>query len=263
MAKTEKELAFLRGIYVEPEFTSKFTELFNEGVVVDGFSTITYLNAGAGGHSIEMGDKLGQEVELFPVCEDADLREIARQKAETVQSDIDFSTELPKARSELVVADASLLPPGSVAEFVWEAAQNTAAKLVFYLPTSGSFGEVFSYLWEVLLELGLEDRGNEVEELITGLMTVGQAEDTAISMRLTKVKSLTKSEFLEYESGAAFLESPLMQYFLLPAWLDFLSEEEQEKVKNGLAAKIDEDRGDMTFRIALKATVVWGERTDA
>lgn len=260
MNKTEKELAFLRGIYVEPEYTSKFTELFNEGVVVKGYSTITYINAGAGGHAIEIRDKLGEDVEVFPVCEDAELREIAQKKAETVGSGVDFSTAAPMARSEMVIADASLLAPSSVEAFLAEAAERTSGKFVFFLPTSGSFGEVFSYLWEVLLELGLEEKGPAVEDLITGIATVRQAEEAALGLRLTKVDSITKSEALEYESGESFLESPLVRYFLAPNWLGFLDEDERGRVMERLALKIDEDRNDMNFRFAVKATVVSGEK---
>ncbi|MCO6510069.1 MAG: hypothetical protein J5I65_04680 [Aridibacter famidurans] len=261
MDKTEKELAFLRGIYVEPEYTSKFTELFNEGVVVEGYSTITYINAGAGGHAIEIRDKLGEDVEVFPVCEDAELREIARQKSETVQSGVDFSTAAPMARSEMVIADASLLAPWALDAFLAEAVEQTAGKFVFFLPTSGSFGEVFSYLWEVLLEEGLDDKCPEVEGLITGIKTVSQAEEAARALELRKVESLTKSEILEYESGESFIDSPLVRYFLLPNWLGFLEDDERRRVMKSLASKIDEDRDDMSFRFAVKATVVSGVRS--
>ncbi|QQS43062.1 MAG: hypothetical protein IPM63_09085 [Acidobacteriota bacterium] len=260
MDKTEKELAFLRGIYVEPEFTSKFTELFNEGVVVEGYSTITYINAGAGGHAIEICEKLGEDVDLFPVCEDAELREIARQKSETLQSRVDFSTAAPMARSEMVIADASLLAPHALHAFLAEAAERSLGKFVFFLPTSGSFGEVFSYLWEVLLDVGLGDKGAAVEDLITGITTVSQAEEAATGLGLTKVESITKNEALEYESGESFIDSPLVRYFLVPNWLGFLDEEERGRVLERLAAKIDEERDDMSFRFAVKATVVSGER---
>jgi hypothetical protein len=259
MDLTEKELAFLRGIYVEPEWTSKFTELINESVVVDGFSTITYINAGAGGHAIEIADKLGEDVEVFPVSENRELREIARTKVETVGSRVDFSTEPPMGRSELVIADASFVQPSELEEFLSNARKSASRKLVFFLPTSGSFGEVFSYLWEVLLELDLLDKSGGVEDLISGLTTVNRAESAAMALDLKKVASFTKNEFLEYASGKEFLESPLVRYFLMPGWLEFLEEDQRERVVDGLAAKIDEDRKEMTFRIAVKATVVSGE----
>lgn len=259
MHKTEKELAFLRGIYVEPEWTSKFTDLFNEGIVVEGYSTITYLNAGAGGHAIEIGDKLGGDVEVFPVCENPDLAEIAKAKAETVRSGVDFSTERPMARSELVIADASLLRSEDLDAFLAGAMECVSTKLVFFVPTAGSFGEVFSFLWEVLLELGLQEKAGAVESLISGLRTVSEAEAAAMRLRLNRVESITKNEYFEYETGRDFLESPLVRFFLLPTWLDFLDEDQRERVVEALAAKIDEDRNEMSFRFAVKATVVSGE----
>lgn len=259
MDKTEKELSFLRGIYVEPEWTKKFTEIFNESVVVKKVSTITYLNAGAGGHAIEISDKLGDAVEIFSVCENPDLREIAMTKAETVQSGVDFSTEVPMGRSELVIADASLVPPYELEEFLADARESASGKLVFFLPTSGSFGEIFSYLWEVLLELDLPEEAQGVERLITELTTVQQAEAAAKSLDLTKVKSVTKTEAFEYASGKEFLDSPLVRYFLMPSWLEFLDDYQWERVEKRLAAKIDEDRKEMAFRFSVKATVVTGK----
>jgi hypothetical protein len=259
MEKTEKELAFLRGIYVEPEWTSKFTELFNESVIVDEYSTITYINAGAGGHAIEIGDKLEQDVEIFPVCENQDLREIAMTKAETLQSGVGFSTELPIGRSDLVIADATFVPHYELDESLSEARDSASRKLVFFLPTSGSFGEIFSYLWEVLFEQDLLEKAGGVEDLIAGLITVNRAEAAAMALDLRKVESVTKNEFLEYASGKEFLESPLVRYFLMPGWLEFLDEDQRERVAEGLAAKIDEDRKEMSFRFSVKATVVSGE----
>lgn len=260
MEKTEKELAFLRGIYVEPEFTSKFTELFNEGVVVDGVSTITYLNAGAGGHAIEIGDKLGEDVEVFPVCEDAELVEIAKSKAESVKSDVDFSTKVPMAQSDLVIADASLTATNDIQEFLSRCADCSSGRLAFFLPTAGSFGEVFSYLWEVLSNSDDPAVSSAVESLISGLRTVSQAEEIALGLDLTKVQSLTKNEVLEFEDGTAFVESPLVKYFLLPRWLGSVPEESRAEVVQALARKIDEESDGMTFRFALKATVIWGEK---
>ncbi|REJ75682.1 MAG: hypothetical protein DWQ47_09450 [Acidobacteria bacterium] len=261
MTKTEKELAFLRGIYVEPEYTAKFTELFNENVVVDGVSTITYVNAGAGGHAIEIGDKLGEGVDVFPVCEDAELREIAQQKSESVKSGVDFSTEAPLARSEMAIADASLITPRLVDDFLESAAKCSSGRFAFFLPTAGSFGEVFSILWEVLLDEGLENKGEAVENLITEIKTVSQAEEAALALGLTKVQSISKPEMLEFENGESFVDSPLVRYFFLPEWLSFLDDEETERVLKGLAEKIDDDRNEITFRTSVKATVIWGEKT--
>ena len=260
MDKTEKELAFLRGIYVEPEWTSKFTELFNESVVVDGVSTITYLNAGAGGHAIAISDKLGDDVDVFPVCENAELREIAVSKAESVKCSIDFSTEPPLSPSEMAIADASLVDTADLDLFLERAVESTSGRFAFFVPTAGSFGEVFSYLWEVLLEDGVAEECGAVEDLISGLRTVSQSEEKALELRLNKVESVTKSEVMEFEDGTAFINSPLVKYFLLPAWLSGLSEERREEVSTALARKIDEESGGMTFRFALKATVVWGEK---
>jgi hypothetical protein len=64
----------------------------------------------------------------------------------------------------------------------------------------------------------------------------------------------------EYDDGAAFISSPLVSDFLIPEWLETLSEDEKEQVTNKLAQLIDVEEADLTFRFSVKATLLTGEK---
>jgi hypothetical protein len=129
-----------------------------------------------------------------------------------------------------------------------------------FLPTASSFGEVFSLLWETLLYLDLLEKGSEVERLIVEIPTVSSVEETAKNLGLKKIHTETKNETFEFDNGALFVSSPLVEDYLLPGWLDFLDENEKERVKNKLAETIDDDCQEMSFRFSVKATLLVGEK---
>ena len=259
--KTEKELAFLRGLYVENDWTPKFTDIFDEKFKKGKPKTFLYVNAGTGNHALGLMEKFGEDTEVFASCENSELRQIAQEKANAIKAGIDFSTSLPMAQSELVLADASFVAPRKVSEFLSETVEQAEKRIAFYLPTSGSFGEVFSYLWEVLLDLDLLDAENGVEDLIQELPVVTDVKDKLRESGFRKIESTIKSEFLEFEDGKDFVESPLIKYFLMPGWVGFLQDKEKEQVINKLAQKIDDERDELTFRCSIKATLFSGDRT--
>ena len=58
---------------------------------------------------------------------------------------------------------------------------------------------------------------------------------------LKNVKSFTENELFEFETGKEFVNAPLVEIFFLPAWLDFLDENEKERVKEKLAQMVDNE----------------------
>ena len=260
MTKTKKEIAFLHGLTVEPEWTQRFTEIFDETVKIGKIETLTYINAGAGNHAIELDEKLGEDVEVFAVCESIELKEIAQVKAEATKSELDFSTEFPLAESDFVLADASLVKPKNLQEFLTKAVHSSNESVVFFLPTAGSFGEVFSYLWEVLLDLDMVEKGADVENLIQDLPTVSHVEEMFKNLNIKSIETTTKKEAFDFENGQEFIDSPLVKFFFMPVWFDFLDEKQKEQVTKKLAQKIDEDCDGMSFRFTVKATVMGGKR---
>lgn len=263
MTKTAKEIAFLRGLTVEPEWTEKFTDIFDETFEIGDIETLTYINAGAGNHAIELQDRLGKDTEVFAVCETPELQEIAQVKAEATKSSLDFSTSLPLAGSDLVVADASLVRPSDLEAFLSRAVGASTGEVVFFLPTSGSFGEIFSYLWEVLLDLDLLGRNEDVEHLITDLPTVSGVGEIFGGLRMKKIATTTRNEVFEFENGDEFINSPLVRYFFFPVWLGFLDEGQEAEVIRELGRKIDEECGEMSFRFTVKATIMSGEKGES
>ncbi len=260
MSKTKKEIAFLRGLTVEPEWTQRFTDIFDETVKIKKIETLTYINAGAGNHAIEVYEKLGGKTEVFPVCETEEIQNIAQVKAEATKSKLDFSTKFPLAESDFVIGDASLVEPSDLEDFLKKAVHSSNNSVVFFLPTAGSFGEVFSYLWEVLLDLDLLDKSEDLEKLINNLPTVSHVEEMFKDLKVKKIETTTKNELFEFDSGTEFIESPLVQFFFMPSWFGFLNKKEKEQVRKKLAEKIDKDCNGMTFRFTVKATVMGGKR---
>lgn len=261
MSKTEKELAFLRDLYIETDWTERFTNLFDDNFKFSGDEEkILYANAGAGNHALALREKLDDKIEIFGVSETRELLNIARAKADAIQANVDFSIVYPTEKFDAVLADASFVRLAELKDFLRKIVDSSKIQVAFFLPTASSFGDVFSFLWETLLNLDMLEKGAWVERLVSEIPTVSSVEVTAKSLGLKKIETETKNEFFEFDNGDAFINSPLAADFLLPVWLDFLDENEKERVKNKLAQLIDDDCQEMSFRFSVKATLVVGEK---
>jgi ubiquinone/menaquinone biosynthesis C-methylase UbiE len=242
MEKTQKELAFLRDLYVTPDWTRRFAELADNHLELDDAENVLYLNAGTGDHCFAIRDKVKDKTAVFARCENEDILSIARDKAIAVRSDVDFSTMTFEDDSfDAVIADASLVLPDDVDDFVEDAVRvaKTGGTVTFFLPSAGSFGEVFSLLWEVLFNEDLGDHGHDAETMITEQASVAALKEKAETFGLLKLKTETANEIFEFENGNAFISSPLVEDFLLPHWLETLDENEKEQVTQKLAQLID------------------------
>jgi len=263
MAKTQKELAFLHDLYVRPDWTLRFTELADKHLVLDSAEDLLYINAGSGDHCFAIRDRTGDKTAIFGVCENEHVLSIARDKAIAVRSDVDFSTgRFDNESFDLVIADASFVEPSSVATFVMDVVRVATAggTVLFFLPSAGSFGEIFSLLWEVLFSEDLGEHGQAAEKMISEIATVSQLKAIAADAGLEKLTTETANEVFEFESGSAFVASPLVSDFLLPRWLEKLSGNEKERVTARLAQLIDEEDGTLSFRFSVKATIVTGRK---
>ena len=263
MEKTQKELAFLRDLYVTPDWTRRFAELADKHLNFDDTENVLYLNAGTGDHCFAIRDKLDDKTAVFARCENEDVLSIEKDKAIAVRSDVDFSTiDFEDESFDNVIADASLVLPDNVDEFVESAVRvaKTGGTVTFFLPSAGSFGEVFSLLWEVLFNEDLGDHGHDAETMITEQASVAILKQKAEAFGLSKLKTETANEIFEFENGAAFIASPLVEDFLFPHWVETLDENEKERVKGKLAQLIDSEDGDLSFRFSVKATVLTGTK---
>lgn len=260
MSKTEKELAFLQDLYITPDWTERFTELLGDNFSTDEFENILYMNAGTGNHALALEEKLEENTQLFAVVENEELLKIAQAKAEVIKSDINFTALLPDKKFDAVIADASLVESAKINDFIKEAADHSRWQIALLLPTAGSFGDIFSYLWQVFFELDWLDKGAQVESLISDIPTVSKAEEIIKDLGFNKVESKTKNELFEFDNGAEFVESSLVRDFVLRERLDFLSEDEKEQVYEKLAQTIDAESEGITFRFAVKATLITGAK---
>ena len=262
MSKNEKELAFLRDLVVDEGWTQRFTDILDENFKVAGKADILYVNTGTGSHALALKKKMRKKMPLHGVAETAELQTIAQAKAAATEADVTFSTRLPDDKYDVVLTDASFTPPGELKGLVESSARLAENQVFFFLPTAGSFGEIYSLLWESFFNAGLMDHGAAVERLIIALPTVSETEKLAAAAGLTNVTAITKIENFDFKNSKEFMDAPLLADFLLPAWLGFLDRTEHKKVCKELAKLIDRESADLTFRFSVKATLISGEKNE-
>lgn len=263
MAKTQKELAFLRDLYIGADWTRRFTDLIDKNFDLSDSENVLYINAGTGEHAFSLRERLDEKVGIFATCEDEDILHIARDKAAVTKSDVDFSMiRFEDDAFDSVIADASFTRPADYEELVDEAVRvaKSGANVGILSVTAGSFGEIFSLLWEVLFNEDIGEHGQAVEEMISELPTASTIKDIARRAGLENVETHLANEVFEYDDGAAFVSSPLVSDFLLPVWLKTLDEEDRERATDKLSKLIDSEDGNMSFRFSVKATLLTGEK---
>ena len=263
MPKSQKELAFLRDLYIQDDWTKRFTDLVDKHIDLRDSENMLYVNAGTGAHAMAIGERFGEKTDIFATCEDSDVLTIARDKAAAVRSEVDFSdTRFEDDAFDAVLADATFVRPVDIEHFIENVVgtARTGADVAIFLPSAGSYGEIFTLLWEILFNDDLGEHGAVVENLIAELPTVWRLEELAAASGLVNINTETVTEGFEYDNGAAFIASPLVADFLLPNWLETLDENEKERVNKELAQLIDAEDGTLSFRFSVKATLVTGEK---
>ncbi len=263
MAKTQKELAFLRDLYIQTEWTQRFTELADKHMDLSDSENMLYLNAGTGGHALAIGDKFGETTNVFALCENEDLLTISIDKGAAIKSDVDFSMlRFEDEAFDAALADATFVPPAEVEAFIDDTVRvaRTGGDIAVYLPTAGSYGEVFSLMWEALFTEDLMEHASSVETLIAELPSIAVIEQMAKRSGMVNINTQMATELFEYENGGEFIESPLVADFLMPVWLDSLDEDEKERVTKRLAQLIDSEDGSLPFIFTVKATLLTGEK---
>lgn len=263
MAKTERELAFLRDLDINESWTRRFTDLIDKHIGFKDAKNILYINAGTGDHCIAIREKVGDKTTMSATCENAELLNIARDKGAATKSAIEFSDgDFDDDSFDAVVADASFTRPEGISGFITEAVRvaKPGGEVAIVLPSSGSFGEVFSLLWEVLFNEDLGEHGQAAESMIAQIPTVSRVEEIAENAGLKDVKTESSNEIFEFKNGAEFVGSPLVSDFLLPVWLETLSDDDRFRVTEKLVELIDAEDGSLSFRFSVKVTLVIGKK---
>ena len=177
MAKTERELAFVRDLDINETWTKRFTDLLDKHVGFKKAEKILYINAGTGDHCIAVREKVNETTEMFATCENDELLKIARDKGAATKSAIEFSEgDFDDDSFDAVIADASFTRPEGISGFITEAVRvaKPGGEVAIVLPSAGSFGEVFSLLWEVFFNEELGDDTNAAETLIARIPSISR-----------------------------------------------------------------------------------------
>jgi ubiquinone/menaquinone biosynthesis C-methylase UbiE len=263
MVKTQKELAFLRDLYIQDEWTRRFTDLVDKHMDLRDSENMLYINAGTGGHALAINDRFGEKTDIFAQCENEDLLAIARDKGAAVMSSVDFSTiRFENDAFDAVLADATFVPPPELGSFIENTVRvtRTGGDIAAFMPSVGSFGEVFSLMWEAFFTEELMEHAAGVEKLVAELPTTSQLEKLAADAGMVNINTQTTVEIFDFENGAAFIASPLVADFQMPVWLATMEEHERDRVNDKLARLIAEEDGDLSFRFSVKATLLTGEK---
>lgn len=263
MAKTQKELAFLRDLYIQDDWTKRFTDLVDKHMDLQDSENMLYINAGTGGHALAIHERFGAKTDIFACCENEDILTIAKDKGAAVSSKVDFSTiRFEDDAFDAVLADATFVPPPDLGHFIDNTVRvaRTGADVAIFMPSVGSFGEVFSLMWEAFFTEELMEHAAGVEKLVAELPTASHLEKLAADAGMVNINVQTAVEIFDFEDGAAFIASPLVADFLMPVWLASMDENEKERVNDRLAQLIDAEDGDLSFRFSLKATLLTGEK---
>jgi len=266
--KSDKELAFLQDLFIAADWGERFAELIDAHVKLPIEGKVLYIAAGTGGHALALQERAGDKIELFCVDENPECMELAKAKASATAEQISFSTapvdqlNLPDNKFNLVIGNASLvarqLVPKMFPEMVRVAAPG--ATIALTLPTASSFGEFFSIYWEALHNTGLLDLESDVEQLITELPTVSEMQQMAEDEGLKDVKSWTRIEEFDFESGEQFLNAPLIGEFLIHDWLALVPVEQRAKLFEEISRLINEERHEAEFALSVKATLIVGQK---
>ncbi|MFN2515984.1 MAG: class I SAM-dependent methyltransferase [Pyrinomonadaceae bacterium] len=266
--KTNKELAFLHELFVATDWGERFAVLLDEHVVLPKEGQALYLASGTGGHAIALQERSGDELIFLCIDENEESLELARAKATVLKDSTEFRhgridrLALANNKFHIVVGDGSMVHmeriPKMLAEMVRVAAPG--AMVALSLPTFSSFGEFYSIYWEALHNCGLMDQEAEVESLISVLPSVSAVEGMAEQAGLDEVTSWTRIEEFDYNSGEAFLNSPLIADFLMRIWLKSLPEDSYGRVVQEIGRLINEERHEAEFALSVKATLVVGKK---
>ena len=108
-----------------------------------------------------------------------------------------------------------LFRPPDLASFIENTVRvaRTGGDVAVFMPSVGSFGEVFSMLWEALFTEELTEHAAGVEKLVAELPTSSHLEKLASDAGMVNINTQTTVEVFDFEDGAAFTASPLVSGF--------------------------------------------------
>jgi ubiquinone/menaquinone biosynthesis C-methylase UbiE len=263
------ELVFLYDLFVATDWGERFAELADKYIVLPEEGQALYLVSGTGGHAIALRERSGENLKFTSIDESEECLELARAKATAMNDPMEFrqgridALDLADNRFDFAFADASLIDPDRVPQMLAEMVRvvRPGGTIALNLATASSFAEFFSIYWEALYNCGLRDHESDIEGLISERLTVSHTESLAEREGLEEVRSWTRIEEFQFDSGEQFLDAPLISDFLMKDWLEFIPDSSRPRVAIEIARIINEERHNAEFTLSVKATLVMGRKS--
>jgi SAM-dependent methyltransferase len=264
------ETAYLYDLYLVPGWCEFFDRMIEEEVPLPKEGRILDLACGSGGLAIDLALRGSEGREVVAIDVDPALVALAEGKAVIRQaSRLQFlagslgTLPLDRESFDAIITDFSLSPwraaPCEVRDLLPLARKG--ATLVVKLATRGSFDEFFSLYWEALYDLGLADLSPQLEALIESRLTVTEAEEMAHEAGWRHVRSLLRTERLEYPDAASFFSSPLIRTAFLDSWLAILPlPDTRQAVIDQLSQILDRERQGAPFDLSVKTTLLLAQK---
>lgn len=272
--KNSKELAFLYDLYIAPDWSERFAGLIDEHIQTPKSGRVLYVEAGTGGHALELSANAGQETEIVSTDSDAERIALAQAKATVIKdrATAEFLQAQPEdlpfedAEFDVVIADLSLISataPERLPEIIGELARvaRGGGVMVLAFTTRSSFGEFFSLYWEALASLDNPAHAAQVETLIKQLPQDTDVETIVKNEDFSNVQSWTVREEFEFASGAELFTAPLIDNFLIDNWFaHLLDTQTRDAAQKQLIQLIDDERQNNSWTFSIKATLLVAQR---
>lgn len=268
--KSEKELAYRYDLYVVPYWRDAFDQMVIEHVQLPERGNILTVNCGTGGLALELAASLGARGDVIATDAYPERLRLARAKAELKKlTNVFFYDRRPTQLGmddelfSLVVGDAVLMPTEQIEPMLAEMVRLTDrdATVALLMLTHGSFGEIFSLLWEALYHCHLDGYTASLEALINEYLTTTQARQMMTQRGLTHVHHFTERRELDFASAEELFQSPLIEDYFLDHWLQFLPNEATRRhVIETMSQIIERERGQAYVEMSVKASLLIGKR---
>ncbi len=263
----DRELAYRYDLFVGPDWGERFNTILDEHVEMPKKGRFLEINCGTGTRALAVSERLddGDVVGTDPSPERVAL---ARAKATAAGTDRVTFLEADAERLDLeadsfdgVVLDASLADPGRLGPTTAEAVRvaATGAPIAVKVMLRGSFDEFYSIFWEALHDVGIDAAvWTRLEALITGHATLAEALETVRSAGVRNAEPHRSKEEWQFDTGEAFLASPLMADLFLDEALAIVPVDQAGDVRAALARIVDRESDGAYFDVSAKALVIAG-----
>jgi ubiquinone/menaquinone biosynthesis C-methylase UbiE len=265
----QRELAYRFDLFIAADWSERFDTIVAEHAEMPKKGRILEINCGTGSRALAVADGL-EDVEVVGTDPSGERIALARAKAQVANAERVTFVEtdahglaFEDASFDAVVLDASLVPPPDLGVLATEALRvaRREAPVVVKTILRGSFDEFYSVFWEALHEVEIaDDLWPRLEPIVTRLLTFEDAKAALKRVGLRNASPHRTKEEWRFETGEAFLDSPLVTDLFLADWLAIVPADRLEEVRGAIARTIDEARDGAYFYVSVKTLVVVGMR---